>query len=41
MLLDVEKVWSGELTAQQFMQQLQAQFDEEKAAGELPPIPTR
>ncbi len=41
LLLDVEKVWSGELTAEAFMQALQAQFDEEKAAGELPPIPAR
>jgi raffinose/stachyose/melibiose transport system substrate-binding protein len=41
LLLDVEKVWAGDITSEEFMQQLQTQFDEEKAAGELPPIPAR
>jgi raffinose/stachyose/melibiose transport system substrate-binding protein len=40
-LADVEKVWSGELTSTAFLQGLQAQFDEEKAAGELLPVPAR
>lgn len=40
-LLDVEKVWSGEITSTEFLQGLQTQFDEEKAAGELLPIPVR
>ena len=41
LLVDVEKVWSGEITPEEFMKQVQTQFDEEKAAGEIPPIPAR
>ena len=37
LLVDVEKVWSGEITPEEFMQQVQTQFDEEKAAGEIHP----
>ena len=40
-LIEIEKVWSGELTAAEFLQNLQTQFDEEKAAGELPAIPEK
>lgn len=41
MLVDVEKVWAGDMTSAQFLQSLQTQFDSEKQAGELPPIPPR
>jgi raffinose/stachyose/melibiose transport system substrate-binding protein len=40
-LIEVEKVWSGELTSAEFLQELQKQFDEEMEAGEVPPIPER
>jgi raffinose/stachyose/melibiose transport system substrate-binding protein len=41
LLLEVEKVWAGEISSTEFLEQLQAQFDEEKEAGETPPIPER
>jgi raffinose/stachyose/melibiose transport system substrate-binding protein len=37
----VEKVWAGDMTAEEYLQGLQALFDEELAAGEIPPIPER
>jgi raffinose/stachyose/melibiose transport system substrate-binding protein len=40
-LIEIEKVWSGDMTSTEFLQALQTQFDEEKAAGELPPIPEK
>jgi raffinose/stachyose/melibiose transport system substrate-binding protein len=40
-LIEIEKVWSGDMTSSEFLQELQTQFDEEKAAGELPPIPEK
>jgi raffinose/stachyose/melibiose transport system substrate-binding protein len=41
LLLEVEKVWAGEMTSTEFLQNLQKQFDEELSAGEVPPIPQR
>ena len=37
----VERVWSGEMTAQQYLEGIQASFDEEVANGTLPPLPSR
>jgi raffinose/stachyose/melibiose transport system substrate-binding protein len=38
---EVEKVWAGEMTAQQYLEGLQTLFDEELKAGDIPPIPQR
>ncbi|HWQ12534.1 MAG TPA: extracellular solute-binding protein [Roseiflexaceae bacterium] len=38
---EIEKVWAGEMTAQQYLEGLQALFDEELKAGDIPPIPQR
>jgi raffinose/stachyose/melibiose transport system substrate-binding protein len=38
---EIEKVWAGDMTVEEYLQGLQAQFDQEKAAGEIPPLPTR
>lgn len=38
---EIEKVWSGEMTAEEYLQGLQDVFDEEFAAGDIPPIPER
>lgn len=38
---EIEKVWAGELTSQQYLEGLQQLFDEELAAGAIPPIPAR
>lgn len=38
---EIEKVWSGEITARQYLEGLQEVFTEELEAGETPPIPTR
>lgn len=38
---EVEKVWAGEMTAQQYLEGLQKLFAEEVAAGDIPPIPER
>lgn len=40
-LLEIEKVWSGDMTAAEYLQGLQQQFEEELAAGEVPAIPVR
>jgi raffinose/stachyose/melibiose transport system substrate-binding protein len=37
----IEKVWSGDMTPDEYLQGMQKQFDEEKAAGDIPPIPAR
>jgi raffinose/stachyose/melibiose transport system substrate-binding protein len=37
----IEKVWAGDVTAEAYLQGMQAQFDEEKASGEIPTIPAR
>ncbi len=38
---EIEKVWSGEITSQQYLEGLQKIFDEELKAGDIPPIPQR
>ncbi|MFT5193131.1 MAG: raffinose/stachyose/melibiose transport system substrate-binding protein [Cellvibrionaceae bacterium] len=38
---EIEKVWSGDITAEEYMIGLNDQFQEEFAAGEIPPIPAR
>ncbi|MDP9363377.1 MAG: extracellular solute-binding protein [Chloroflexota bacterium] len=38
---EVEKVWAGDLTAQEYLQGHQEQFDEERADGLVPPVPPR
>ena len=38
---EVEKVWSGELTAEAYLQGHQEKFDAEREAGAVPPIPER
>ncbi|MDQ3541737.1 MAG: extracellular solute-binding protein [Chloroflexota bacterium] len=37
----IEEVWAGDLTAEEYLQGLQAIFDEELEAGDIPPIPER
>ena len=37
----IEKVWAGDMTAEEYLQGMQAQFDQELAAGDIPPIPAR
>ncbi len=37
----IEKVWAGDLTAEEYLQGMQAQFDEELAAGDVLAIPAR
>jgi hypothetical protein len=41
MIEELEKVWSGAITAQQYLAGLQKLFDEESQAGSMPPIPAR
>ena len=38
---EVEKVWSGEITAEEYLQGHQEIFDAEREAGAVPPIPER
>jgi raffinose/stachyose/melibiose transport system substrate-binding protein len=38
---EIEKVWAGEITSEEYMKGHQELFAEELAAGEIPPIPTR
>ncbi len=38
---EIEKVWAGDMTVEEYLQGLQTLFDEEKAAGDIPPIPPR
>jgi raffinose/stachyose/melibiose transport system substrate-binding protein len=37
----VEKVWAGEMTAEEYLQGHQEVFDKEREAGAVPPIPER
>ena len=37
----IERVWSGEMTVQQYLEGMQASFDEEVANGTQPPLPAR
>ncbi len=38
---EIEKVWAGDMTAQQYLEGLQTLFTEELKAGDIPPIPER
>ena len=38
---EIERVWAGELSIEEYMQEQQVMFDEELAAGDVPPIPER
>jgi raffinose/stachyose/melibiose transport system substrate-binding protein len=38
---EVERVWAGDMTAEEYLQGLQSIFDEEIEAGDIPPIPER
>jgi len=38
---EIEKVWAGDMTAEEYLAGLQKQFQEELAAGDIPPIPER
>ena len=38
---EVEKVWAGDVTAEEYLQGHQERFDEERAEGLVPPIPSR
>ena len=38
---EIERVWTGEITAMEYSEGLQELFAEELAAGDIPPIPTR
>jgi len=38
---EVERVWTGEITAMEYSEGLNELFAEELAAGDIPPIPTR
>lgn len=37
----IERVWAGEISPKEYMEGLNAQFAEELAAGDIPPIPDR
>jgi raffinose/stachyose/melibiose transport system substrate-binding protein len=38
---NIEKVWAGDMTIEEYLQSLQDQFDAELAANEIPPLPAR
>ncbi len=38
---EIEKVWAGEMTAEEYLQGHQEKFDTEREAGAVPPIPER
>ena len=38
---EIEKVWAGQMTTAEYLQGLQDLFQEELAAGDIPPIPKR
>lgn len=38
---EIEKVWAGEMTTEEYLAGLQALFAEELVAGDIPPIPER
>jgi raffinose/stachyose/melibiose transport system substrate-binding protein len=37
----IENVWTGSMTSQEFLEGMQALFDEELKNGDVPPIPAR
>jgi raffinose/stachyose/melibiose transport system substrate-binding protein len=38
---NIEKVWAGDMTVEEYLSGMQTVFDEELAAGDVPPIPAR
>ena len=38
---EIEKVWAGDMTAEQYLQGLDELFQTELKAGDIPPIPAR
>lgn len=38
---EIERVWAGQMTTEQYLQGLDVLFQEELAAGDIPPIPER
>lgn len=38
---NIEKVWAGDMTAEEYLAGMQAIFDEERASGSVPPLPAR
>jgi len=38
---NIEKVWAGDMTVDQYLQGLQTEFDQERQAGAIPPLPSR
>jgi raffinose/stachyose/melibiose transport system substrate-binding protein len=38
---EIEKVWAGDMTTEEYLAGLQTLFAEELAAGDIPPIPER
>ncbi|HEX2280879.1 MAG TPA: hypothetical protein VHG52_03860, partial [Thermomicrobiales bacterium] len=38
---EVERVWAGEISAEEYLQGHQEVFDREREAGAVPPIPER
>ncbi len=38
---NIEKVWAGDMTVEEYLSGMQAVFDPELAAGDVPPIPAR
>ncbi|MBE3143412.1 MAG: hypothetical protein IMZ61_05735 [Planctomycetes bacterium] len=38
---EVEKVWGGTITSKKYLQDIQKLFEEDKAAGNIIPVPAR
>ena len=38
---EIEKVWAGDMTAEEYLQGIRSMFDAEREAGAVPPIPER
>ena len=38
---EIDKVWAGQMTTEEYLQGLQDLFQEELTAGDIPPIPER
>jgi hypothetical protein len=38
---EIERVWAGEMTAEEYLQGHQELFDQEREEGTVPPIPER
>jgi len=38
---NIERVWAGDLSVEDFLAEMQSVFDPELAAGDVPPLPAR